>query len=51
VLFEHLGSEIVIIMFVSSANKIELDISDMVLGTSLMHKRRDQVWGLEELHI
>jgi hypothetical protein len=48
------GSEFLIIILVSSANKIGLDISDIVLGRSIIYVKetiRDQVWSLEELHV
>jgi hypothetical protein len=34
------GSEFAIITLVSSANKINLDISDIIFGRSLMYKRK-----------
>jgi hypothetical protein len=36
------GLEFVIIMLVSSANQIGLDISYVIFGRLLMHKRKDK---------
>jgi hypothetical protein len=38
-------SELVIIMLVSSANRIGLDILDMILGRSLTYRRKNR--GIE----
>jgi len=38
---KSVGSEFVIIMLVSSVNKIGLETSDMIFGRSLMYKRKN----------